>query len=508
MTNWDTTLYHMQGVQWALTYRVIPGLANVFGPVAFNNASLLYDAMLGTGPWAGQGWRVANGVLLAALAAQGIVGLSRFADSTRPRRAADVFLVFLLPVALDMAMRGSLTSFVTDLSLTAVRLGCMALWYRALTRERRDADVEAYDVVCVVALSATSVALKMNAAIFSVATVLTAVALWWKLHRPTGRVALKTLGWSGAIAVVYGAAWTGRGIVLSGYPFFPTPLLGLPVEWRAPLAHARAEFDYVQHSTRHTSGNLEFVSGRAQGFDAWFPDWLPAVHDDLYSVVIPLVLAACLGAMLLLQRRPGRAAQSTDASRAAWWLMVPLGVAVVLWLVSAPAPRYALAFFWSIAGILAGQCYLRMATERRVRVHAVLLAGGALLGMSPLVVNPMQTWWRAGRKEGLVTAVVRENLRIPPPGRWFQPRQQLPKVRPFVTASGLVVQVPESRCWDTPVPCTPNPAPNLRLRDPRRIESGFVVDGGEWQMTDWPEPWKREYFQAWLESQRPRTATR
>jgi len=71
MTNWDTTLYHMQGVQWALTYPVVPGLANLFGPMAFNNASLLYDAMLGTGPWAGQGWRVANGVLLAGLVAQG-----------------------------------------------------------------------------------------------------------------------------------------------------------------------------------------------------------------------------------------------------------------------------------------------------------------------------------------------------------------------------------------------------------------------------------------------------
>lgn len=508
MTNWDTTLYHMQGVQWALTYPVVPGLANLFGPIAFNNASLLYDAMLGTGPWAGQGWRIANGLLLAALAAQGIIGLGRFADPARPRRAADLFMVFLLPVALDMAMRDEVVSFVTDLSLTAVRMGCMALWYRALTSERRDADVEAYDIVCVIALSATSVALKMNAAIFSVAAVLTALALWWTIQRPARRVVNKTLAWGGSIAVAYGAAWMGRGIVLSGYPFFPTPLLGMPVEWRAPLAHARAEFDYVQHSTRHTSGDLAYVSGRVQGLGAWFPDWLPAVDDDWYHVVIPLVLAAIIGALLLRLTRRTDAAREAGESRGAWWLMLPLGVALVLWFVMAPAPRYAMAFFWSVVGILAGQALARLPMDRRARAGRLVVACGALLGVSPLVLNPALSWWRDGRKEGLITVVLRHDVRIPPAGHWFQPRQAPPNVRPFTTTSGLVVQVPEFRCWDTPVPCTPNPAPNLTLRDPQRIERGFVVDEGEWQMQDWPEHWKSAYFRAWQESQRSRTAAR
>lgn len=508
MTNWDTTLYHMQGVQWALTYPVVPGLANLFGPVAFNNASLLYDAMLGTGPWAGQGWRVANGVLLAGLATQGIVGLGRFVDATRPRRAADLFLVLLLPVALDMAMRDEVVSFVTDLSLTAVRMGCMALWYRALTSERRDPEREAYDLVCVIALSAASVALKMNAAVFAVAAVLTAVALWWTIQRPAHRIVIKTLTWGGAIGVAYGVAWMGRGIVLSGYPFFPTPLLGMPVEWRAPLAHARAEFDYVQHSTRHTSGNLDYVSGRAQGFQAWLPDWLPALHDDWYHVVIPLLLVAILGVVLLQQGRRADALRPADTSRAAWWMMLPLGVAIVLWFVMAPAPRYAMAFFWSVAGIMAGQWLAGVAPTRRARANPRILAFGAILGVSPLVLTPVQSWWRGGRADGLVTTVLRHNVRIPPEGKWFQPRKPLPPVRPFTTASGLVVQVPETRCWDTPVPCTPNPAPNLKPRDPQRIERGFVVDGGEWQMQDWPEPWKREYFRAWQQSQRSRTASR
>ena len=506
MTNWDTTLYHMQGVQWALTYPAIPGIANLFGPLAFNNASLLYDAMVGTGPWAGQGWRVANGLLLAVLAAQAIVGLGRLADDTRPRRAADVFLLFLLPVALDMAMRDEVVSFVTDLSLTAVRMGCMALWYRALTSGRREAEVEAYDVVCIVALSATSVALKMNAAVFSVAAVVTAGALWWTLQRPTPRVAAKTFRWATAIALVYGAAWTGRGYLLSGYPFFPTPLLGASVDWKAPLEHARAEFDYVQHSTRHSTGNLAYVSGERQGMSAWFPNWFSQVDDDVYHVVIPMVLVVAL-VLLLWWRRGGARNDARDAvhdeGRAAWWLLLPLTFAMVLWFIMAPAPRYAMAFFWCVVGVLAGQVFSRRSLATRVGHPGVLVMFGACLGASPLLVNPTLDWWRAGRKEGLVTILVRADVRIPPPGRWFQPRQAMPNVTPYTTRSGLVVQVPEFRCWDTPVPCTPNPAPNLTLRVPGRIEKGFAVAGAEWQMTDWPENWHGEYFRAWQKSQSP-----
>ena len=45
-------------------YRVVPGVANLSAPQALNNASFLYNAVLNTGPWAGRGQHVANGLLL------------------------------------------------------------------------------------------------------------------------------------------------------------------------------------------------------------------------------------------------------------------------------------------------------------------------------------------------------------------------------------------------------------------------------------------------------------
>ncbi|MGH7657841.1 MAG: hypothetical protein ACREL6_06365, partial [Gemmatimonadales bacterium] len=58
--------------------------------------------------------------------------------------------------------------------------------------------------------------------------------------------------------------------------------------------------------------------------------------------------------------------------------------------------------------------------------------------------------------------------------------------------SGLILNTPARGmlCWDAPLPCTPHPAPNLRLRRPGDLGGGFVTDGN-WQALDWPNPWSR-----------------
>jgi len=50
MVNWDSALYHLQAIQWAEAYPVVPGIANLYGPLAFNNTSFLYGALLNAGP--------------------------------------------------------------------------------------------------------------------------------------------------------------------------------------------------------------------------------------------------------------------------------------------------------------------------------------------------------------------------------------------------------------------------------------------------------------------------
>lgn len=109
MTAWDTSLYHMQGVAWARAHPVVPGLANLFGPLGFNNSSILYNAMLDVGPWSGRAWHVSIGVLVSSFGSQIIMSTGRvFRDGIR-KRPEHVLAMLLLPLAVSYALGGTST---------------------------------------------------------------------------------------------------------------------------------------------------------------------------------------------------------------------------------------------------------------------------------------------------------------------------------------------------------------------------------------------------------------
>ncbi len=92
LTYSDSALYHLQAVEWNKTYPLVPGLANLYGPLGFNNASLLYGAMLDAGPWTGLGHRLANGLLLQALLLRIVIALTRISSGGRRASAHEVFI--------------------------------------------------------------------------------------------------------------------------------------------------------------------------------------------------------------------------------------------------------------------------------------------------------------------------------------------------------------------------------------------------------------------------------
>ena len=95
----------------------------------------------------------------------------------------------------------------------------------------------------------------------------------------------------------------GRGVVLSGYPLFPTSVAGFPVEWRVPAEHADGEFAFIRHSGRASTQNLPVVAGEV-GFGGWFPRWTRHALDEPFEVLIPVTLALLgLFAFFLLRRR-------------------------------------------------------------------------------------------------------------------------------------------------------------------------------------------------------------
>ncbi len=488
-TSWDGGLYHVQAVQWASQYPVVHGIANLYGPLAFNNSSFLYAALLDSGPWQGRAFHLANGALVFAFLWQLIVAGTRIVRARGVSDSRDVYLIVLLVPLVKLAMDGRLADFNTDLPATLVVLVAGAALYAQLSVPAGDAAERDHRLVGMAILLSTIVCLKTSVGSFSMFALPVAGYAWWRdrLAGPAGP--RRPLVWTAGLVLVFAVAWTARGVIMSGYPLFPLSLFGLPVDWKAPAEHAAAEVANIVYTELEFSWHL----GR---------DWLrQLVLAKPSTVLLPSCLAALAGTVLVLAgRKPGHG-PALRRDPGAWLLLVPALAAILIWFLVAPSLRYAMPLFWTLAALLISRVCLLF--EERLAGHGRRLVAAALLaGLLPLANGLL----RAAHQEnsGLLDSLLEHAVSRPGPDAGFHPVMQAPAIKPFVTASGLVLNTPDPdtpgmtqvKCWDLPLPCTPNPAANLVLRVPGQLQHGFRVDGA-WAMQDWPYYWRGRFLKHW-----------
>ena len=495
LTNWDSSLYHIQGVQWASQYPVVPGLANLYGPLGFNNSIFLYFAMLGTGPWTDRGFHLGNALLLSAFTVQVLAAGARFLSSDARGRPVSLFMLLLLPLALDWTLRGRVASYTTDLGKSLLIMELVLRWFSGSVWPR-DVEHEGYDVLTIILLAAAAVTLKLNAVVFAGLAVIVVTARWLRQPGVPSRLSRRTLGWAVTASVLMGIAWGARGVVLSGYPAFPSRVLAFPVSWRAPAEHADAEFAYIQHSSQGSVQNGPVVAGQA-GIKAWLPNWVRvSVLNDPFAAVVPAVLVVVLaGATAVRRGRPGFTPLYRFRTVAP--IVATVSLSLISWFILSPEVRYVSHHFWVLAAAF-GADRLAQGPDPGPGRRRALVGAIVALALMPLVVQPMLDSVRLRRPIGPFRAVVDENLKRPPRDGWFHPIARVPPIDTFVTRSGLVLNVPRgnAHCWAAPLPCTSNPAPNLELRVPGDLAGGFRVRG-EWAMVDWPYRWRSSFLPAW-----------
>ncbi len=101
----DSGEYHLATVAWNASYPVVRGLGNLMARLAFNQSFFLFAAMLDTGPFSGNAYQLANGLLLLPVVALGILAIRRLFTSTRQLAPRWLFYALMLAPAPCRACR-------------------------------------------------------------------------------------------------------------------------------------------------------------------------------------------------------------------------------------------------------------------------------------------------------------------------------------------------------------------------------------------------------------------
>jgi len=453
--NSDYALYHLQAVKWISTYAIVPGLGNLYHPLATNCSSFLYTAAIDSGWLEGRAYYVSNTLLAFGAILYCAGGLYRLLYN-RSVTNANLYQALLLPLVLMNVSSTHLSAYSPDpiVFFLHVILGgeLLGLFENQAGEEhyrRRAAQI--------IFIAATAVTVKLSLAIFGVLCILPVVAIgirrygWWPWIQPK-----IWLTWTatGAVLVI---PWVARNVIMSGYPLYPNEAFPLPVQWKMSA-------DYV-----YQAGRAIFIwaatNNAAFPYTAdivWFKQWwnaFPFFARQAFLLGLGL-LVLNRGLTLLLRKR-------TLPDVGATVLSIISLLAIGFWFLMAPSYRHSGALLWIflIAEIL---------------VTFRLLVGAGWITRQTIVAYSLVLLFALWQPANQFSNNFSRKLLLIAPTEQALAEIALPlsRYRQFETNHGLVVNIPPEgvqECWNAPLPCTTaaNVLPSLRTLQEGSLQSGF-----------------------------------
>ena len=439
----DTGMYLVPTIHWYKSFAIVPGLANLFVPLGNNITYFLYGALLDGGPFTTRVYPLINTLLALALLARGLFACWRLiagghtANDDRGRVGDLYYALALVPLS-DILFSLYLTSPMPD---TAVFLFGLLL-AGELVEIVADRTPSRPKLLRFVFLAATAMTIKLSIAGLSLAGAAVALLWWIWRTRPSLGFAATTVAAALVVALVPVAPWVARNIVISGYPIYPAMIFPMPVDWIARV-----------DATAWIQRPMELAPLWTIFRDtAWWKSRLISLGWDGQDVMRPLVMLA-IGLAAVVIAKPVQWLRRRPSPIPLMVLLAPI-VAFVFTFLNTPMPRYQGATLWMFGIIF---LVLTLATIDGV-------AGRIARALSVVAI--------------LAVCLVPEERRA---GMWLTlddfESTSPPRLHTETLASGLVVQVPEHQvCWYAPLPCTPEPHPGLRLREPGNLGRGFAID--------------------------------
>lgn len=459
VTNYDSGLYHLGAIHYAGDYSTIPGLANLYFAFGYGNAEFPLAALLGNGPWNGEGFRLLNGFIVLLL----LIEIAWRLRSTRLGAGTYVLLIGAVMVLVPMTALADywVTSPSQDSSVFVVTLVAVAYFTDVVT-ERLNSML---NCAVVLALSMMLVLLRPTMIAFGATVVLVvAVQLWRQRTNIAGLRFVRSFAIIAGIGIFAAVFALLRDYVLSGWFQFPLSLHAFHVEWLAvdPITERIATLGYHR--------NPNDLWNAAAGWN-WISSWIRRLPSqwESYEFLIAGILGIALIVYIKVRMRLVVQWRLLAVS------LLPSAVAIgVWWSATPPSFRFAWGPVMSVPAVLIGWVMWRISMNKTAEQNL----GTAAFHYFPILVSlPVLLVI-------VFTALTRTNWSsIDSDRTWSVGFQipyavtaiQTPQTSMKTLSSGLQVTVPtlNEQCWDNYQLCTPTTSETLRLRG-SSIQDGFL----------------------------------
>jgi len=443
---YDAGLYHLQSIKWTSTHQIIPGLGNLHGRLAFNSSYFLYLAAIKS--FFVNFYKIGSGLLLIMAITQSIFSGMNILRDVKQKcfRFHDVVaFLFLWPLMVQAFRFASTTS--PDLPIFILGF-IISVKLSEMIFETLSSAHLLQNIIFIIFLATVGVTIKLSFLVFGLVFVFVALVKCRMLYRDVlflKKLFLCFLLSTGMIIILL-----FRGIILSGYPLYPSILGGMKTVWQVPMEKAISEADWVKSWARLPHKEPIEVLGNWQ----WFNPWLKRMMSgqNLYDFLLPFVLIILALFLLVVFRKKINHVEIRKLTL----LILPASLSTFYWFIFAPEPRFAGAAFFCVGISLIS--FLLFLFSFHVQKRAIILMSLCGLFCTVLIFF--------GFKSKLV--IHERDINLMP----------APFLQQKITDSGLKVITTKDRedqCWDAPLPCTPYFNRRLRLIDKDNIRKGFYV---------------------------------
>lgn len=428
---YDTDLYHAQVVRWLNTYGVAWGIGNLHSRLAQGSAWFDVAALLDNGPWDGRSAWIMVGLLVCLAAFYFLYELC-----FSPHAWARMYAALMVPMLLFVPETTRPNLYMDTAAMTVHCIVVLEALYLWLDPPRRLAD----GAVVLVGLATLSFLVKPLTQVTVVASSLFVLWLLWS----RGALRLRTVFRVWLLPALAAVLWVSRNIFLSGYPLFPLPAGGLPLDWTMPRAEVAWNYNAVRGYARLWDRMDEALR---YGIAYWFPEWWThqlGKESFRKMFLLPVALGCAAWGRALWIRREGPALA----------VFVWLAACLVNWFVMAPDPRFGFGFAWSFLAAGAGLALRDRLWSPRMRRGIWVMAALLLLV-------------RLGMDLRKAPHSLLAPERIPPiPVAAHRLEGQ---GRPFT----VFVPVEGEKCGNAELPCANKLPENLCQRQPGELGRGF-----------------------------------